>query len=69
MNLIDLFLLTHNGLFLVVNSIVESTDFMRETGKIHVVYGVITIIFIGITLFLVYLERKISKIEKKINND
>lgn len=47
----------------------ESNDFMRETGKIHVVYGVIAIVFIGITLFLIYLERKISQIEKKINND
>ncbi|MBK6546312.1 MAG: hypothetical protein IPO78_06920 [Saprospiraceae bacterium] len=53
-------------------SLVESPiagDFMRETGKINVVFGVLTIIFIGIALFLIHLELKIRRIEKRINND
>lgn len=54
-------------LLLIVTN--ESHDFMRETGKIHVVYGVVAIVFIGITLFLIYLENKISQLEKKIKND
>lgn len=52
---------------LILNS--ESLDFMRNLGKIYVVYSVITIIFIGIILFLIRLERKISKIEKSLNNE
>lgn len=48
--------------------IIGSTDFMRQTGKMYVVYGVISIIFIGIVLFLLYLEKRIQKIENKINN-
>ena len=47
----------------------ESSDFMRETGKIHVVYGVLTIIFLGISVFLFLLERRINKLEKRIENE
>lgn len=41
-------------------------DFLRNIGKIYVVVAVIVIIFIGIILFLVILERRIHKIEKQI---
>lgn len=44
----------------------ESTDFMRNTGKIYVVVAVIVTIFIGIVLFLVYLDRKLTKLEDQI---
>lgn len=44
-------------------------DFMRETGKINVVYGVLVVIFLGIAGFLFILERRIKKIEKQIQND
>lgn len=46
-----------------------SGDFMRETGKIYVVYAVLSIVFIGIVLFLMRLERKINKLEKRIENE
>ena len=45
-----------------------STDFMRSIGKIYVVVAVIVIIFIGIILFLVYLDRKLTKLENQIND-
>jgi CcmD family protein len=38
---------------------------MRHNGKIYVVVGVILIIFIGIILYLVRLDRKITKLEKE----
>lgn len=38
-------------------------DFMQSVGKIYVVVAVLITIFIGIVLFLIYLERKISKLE------
>jgi CcmD family protein len=44
-------------------------DFMRETGKIYVVYGVLVVVFLGIAGFLFILERRIRKIEKQIQND
>jgi hypothetical protein len=43
----------------------EYTAFdMRHNGKIYVVVSVILIIFIGLILYLVRLDRKISRIEK-----
>jgi uncharacterized membrane protein len=46
----------------------EMADNFRAEGKIYVVISVIAIIFISLVLFLVYIERKISGIEKKLNN-
>ncbi|AFK02267.1 hypothetical protein Emtol_1117 [Emticicia oligotrophica DSM 17448] len=45
---------------------IEMADKMRSEGKIWVVVGVITIVFIGIITYLVLLDRKISKIEKNL---
>jgi CcmD family protein len=44
-------------------------DFMRETGKINVVVGVILLIFFGIVWYLVRLERKLTKLEHQIKDD
>jgi CcmD family protein len=42
-------------------------DFMRSIGKIYVVVAVIVAIFLGIILFLIYLDRKLTKLENQIN--
>jgi predicted permease len=42
----------------------DGGDFMRNTGSIYVVVGVILIIFIGIIAFLINLDKKITKLEK-----
>lgn len=42
---------------------------MRSTGKIYVVVAVIVTIFIGIVLFLIYLDRKLTKLENQINDN
>ncbi len=47
----------------------ERTDFMRSIGKIYVVVAVILTIFAGIILFLIYLDRKISRLEKQIEKN
>jgi hypothetical protein len=44
-------------------------DFMRETGKINVVVGVILLIFLGIVWQLVRLHRSLTKIEHQLNDD
>lgn len=44
-------------------------DFMRQTGKIYVVVGVIVLIFLGILLYLLRLDRKLTRLEHQLNND
>lgn len=48
------------------NNSVEMADRMRADGKIYVLVGIITIIFIGITVYMVNTDRKISKLEKNL---
>jgi hypothetical protein len=45
----------------------DNPDFMRSIGKIYVVVAVIITAFLGIAMFLIYLDRRISDMEKKIN--
>lgn len=46
---------------------VEMADAMRQNGKIYVVVAVILTIFAGIIIYLVRLDRKISRLEKENN--
>lgn len=46
----------------------ESADFMRSIGKIYVVVAVIVAIFIGIVIFLYYLDRKLTRLENQIKD-
>ena len=43
---------------------VAMADAMRENGKIYVVLGVVLIIFIGLIIYLISIDRKVSKLEK-----
>lgn len=42
----------------------DSADMMRSNGKIYVVVGVVVIILLGLFLYVLNLDRKISKLEK-----
>ena len=44
-------------------------DFMRETGKINVVVGVILLILIGIAWYVLRLDRNLSKLERHIKDN
>lgn len=44
---------------------VEMADGLRENGKIFVVIIIMSIILLGIALYLFRLDRKISKLEKE----
>lgn len=46
----------------------EMADTFRSNGKIYVVLLVICTIFAGIILFLIFLERKIRKMEENQNS-
>lgn len=49
-------------------SSIEMGDGLYQSGKIFVVVGVILIIFTGIIIYLVLIDRKISKLEKELKN-
>lgn len=42
----------------------QRADLLRSDGKIYVVVGVILIIFLGIVVNMIRLERKLNRIEK-----
>ena len=44
----------------------EMAEQLRSDGKIYVVIAVIALICISLGAFLVYLERRVSKLEKEI---
>lgn len=43
----------------------DSADFMRSNGKIYVVVAIVVTILIGLFVFLIGLDRKIRRMEKK----
>lgn len=45
----------------------QMADTFREEGKIYVVISVIALIFLALVCFLIYIERKLKKIEDKVN--
>lgn len=47
------------------NKTEDPTDFMRSDGKIYVVVAVVVTIVLGIFIYLLNLDRKIKKLEKK----
>jgi CcmD family protein len=48
------------------NSSVEMADLMRSEGKIYVLVAIIVIVFVGIIVYLISTDRKISQIEKNL---
>ncbi len=47
---------------------VEMADQFRADGKIYVVITVVTIILIGVLIYLISLDKKIGKMEKEYND-
>lgn len=52
------------------NVFAESTviESMHENGKIYPVIAVVSVIFLGIILFLIRQEKKIKQLENQVNN-
>jgi CcmD family protein len=46
------------------NDHVDMADALRSSGRIYVVVAVITIIFIGLAIYLFSIDRRLKKIEK-----
>lgn len=57
-------------MFMSVNMFGQSMDdFARSMGKMNVVIAVIVTVFIGIVIFLIYMERRLAKIEKQVDSE
>ena len=59
-----LFFLLLAGIVVFAQPRVEMADTFRSNGKIFVVVAVIVTIFAGIILYLVRLDKKLTKLEK-----
>ena len=46
---------------------IDMADAMRSNGKIYVVVAIVTIIMTGLIVYLIALDRKITKLEKRIS--
>tara|TARA_B100000768_G_scaffold180930_1_gene202228 strand:- start:635 stop:808 length:174 start_codon:yes stop_codon:yes gene_type:complete len=46
-------------------SAIEMADIFRADGKIYVVIAVLGIIFVGLITYLIYLDKKIGRLEKR----
>lgn len=46
---------------------VEMADQFRADGKIYVVVAVLSVILLGIVIFLFAIDRKLSRLEKQVN--
>lgn len=51
-----------------VDSGVEMADRFRADGKIYVVVAVVLIVLVGLLVYLISLDRKVSKLEKEYGN-
>ncbi|PIB37118.1 CcmD family protein [Reichenbachiella sp. 5M10] len=48
------------------NQRVEMADIMRQSGKIYVVVAVVMTIFAGMVIYLVRLDKKVTKLEDEL---
>ena len=58
---------------LVVNPLLfaqetQMADTMRSEGKIYVVVAIILVIFFGLIGFLIYTDRKVTSLEKRVTD-
>jgi hypothetical protein len=59
-----LLFLISSGMLWAQDGEVPMADTMRENGKIYVVVAVVLTILAGLILYLVRIDRKVSKLEK-----
>jgi CcmD family protein len=45
----------------------EMADGMRANGKIYVVVGIILIVLVGLVVYLVMMDKKLTRIEKQLD--
>jgi CcmD family protein len=65
--LLTVLIISYNLYLFAQNSAkpIEMADTMRSNGKIYVVVAVILTLFTGLIIYLISLDRKITKLEKE----
>ena len=53
--------------FIASSQNVQMVETMRSEGKIYVVIAVLAVILVGLFLYLITIDRKVSKLEKEAN--
>jgi hypothetical protein len=48
---------------------IEMADTLRQDGKIYVVVAVLLTVLVGLIIYLVSLDRKVSRLEKQLKDD
>ncbi len=59
------FILSCVNVFAQKSAQTDMADAMRSSGKIYVVIATISIIFVGLAIFLFSIDRRLKKIEKE----
>jgi CcmD family protein len=49
------------------HSEIEMADAMLKSGKIYVVIAVLCTVFMGLVVYTIMIDRKLSKLEKQVN--
>jgi CcmD family protein len=62
-------LLTFLPLIAFSQNDVEMADTFRSEGKIYIVIAIIAVIFIGLIIYLVSIDRKLKKLEERIKKN
>ncbi len=55
------------SLFSLATVAQDGKDLMRDNGRIYVVVAVMVTILLGLIIYLIRIERKLSRLEKEIN--
>lgn len=53
---------------LIADETIDMADTFRADGKIYVVVAILSIVFSGIVMYLIRLDRKVSRLEKEYSN-
>jgi CcmD family protein len=64
--LLSIFILSIASGLAQAQSDVEMADVMRSNGKIYVVVATLSVVLLGILLYVIVLDRRISKLEHEI---
>lgn len=62
----NIFLALHTLITQVATTDVEMADGFRAEGKIYVLVAIVLTILVGLVIYLIGIDRKVSKLEKEI---
>ena len=51
------------------NTEIEMADAMRSNGKIYIVVAVLVVMFMGLVIYAIRIDRKLGKLEKEVSSE